>query len=86
MADMSNPEWSSINELIEALVSDQVSNEKREMTDDEKSRVADIVKAMLPQAKELETSALLGKIEEAETAELESRAIGAADWLSLIHI
>ena len=83
MAEMSNPESSSINELIEALVGDQVSTEKREMTDEEKNRVADIVKAMLPHAKELETTALLGKIEEAETAELESRAIGEPNWAAI---
>lgn len=80
MADTSDSEWFAINELIASLVSDQVSNDRREMSDDEKQRILDIVNAMLPQAQELETTALLGAIEEAETAELEARAIGSTDW------
>lgn len=79
MAEMYN----STTALIYALVGDQVSSERREMTDAEKKRVMEIVQAMDPRAKDLETSAMLGVIEEAETAELEARAIGEASWAAI---
>lgn len=76
MAEMSN----STTALIEALVSDQIGAEPRPMEDSEKDRVLQIIQAMDPTAKDLETSAILGVIEEQEAAQLEARAIGQANW------
>jgi phage tail-like protein len=81
---MSNTEtdWSEVNDLISQLVGNQMNaaGEPRPLTDDEKQRIADIVKALEPAAQDLETSALLGEIEAAEVAELEARGADLSDW------